>query len=488
VEEVVAVRILIVEDEVDNAVALKDLLTSRLPTAELVFAADKAAAIRAISAEDAYFDFIVLDRKIPPDELSKSSADTAHGEAVLEKIREVAPAAIICVLTAFQDIGMASSAMNRFRVKTVLSDIPALEYLQKDKMISVADLAERVSAKMVDLRSVILDADPAALPIPVRILLRQIGHVLGAEQVNARAFNTGASTAKTFRVDLFNHDGSGCGNLVAKLDAMGPVDIEVGNFRKHVGAQLSVGDLPQLVGEPEFFYNYGVLCYRLAGEYPYSFFEFARRWPERAGEVVGRVEAIDQQWLTNVVPERLSIRELLEQFRVTEDNLKALPPGLSEALGRVLDQTVKVRRGCQHSDLHGENILVSEKGEPVFIDFGRVGRLSAPADAVTLELSMALHPDAALLRGTWPSLVQARNWWNLDAFCADTPHRSAVESCRQWARRVAEPIGQRSIAAIALAYCLWHLKFPKVHRDVALAIAESACEALLQMFEKDMDA
>jgi hypothetical protein len=153
----------------------------------------------------------------------------------------------------------------------------------------------------------------------------------------------------------------------------------------------------------------------------------------------------------------------------------------------LLDVTIVVGSGIQHSDLHGENILVSAAGEPVFIDFERVNRLPVPADAVMLELSLALHPAAASWRGDWPSIEQASRWWNVDEFAGGSAAFEGVSACREWARRIVTPVGVRAIAATALAYCLWQVRFPSVDRDKCLAIGGSAAKELGVMLERDMD-
>ena len=77
-------RILVVEDDVDNARTIKIVLRDTVPEAELSFATNRATAASMLRA--GLPDVLILDLKIPFDN-NQASPDRAHGEALLQETR-----------------------------------------------------------------------------------------------------------------------------------------------------------------------------------------------------------------------------------------------------------------------------------------------------------------------------------------------------------------------------------------------------------------
>ena len=101
-------RILIVEDEEDIRVALKDLLESSLERVEVTLAEDGNAGLRALQAQRP--DLIVSDYKMPG----------MSGLDFLQAARAYAPETPKILITAFPDLDLAVKSINDAHIENFL--------------------------------------------------------------------------------------------------------------------------------------------------------------------------------------------------------------------------------------------------------------------------------------------------------------------------------------------------------------------------------
>ncbi len=103
-------KLLIVEDDQKILDALDDAFIGVIEPAELTVCKSRDSAFEAI--ESGPFDFAVLDLKIPTvdDQLDD---ETAHGQAVFERLRSTQPGTPICFLTAYATDDFTSSLLTQ---------------------------------------------------------------------------------------------------------------------------------------------------------------------------------------------------------------------------------------------------------------------------------------------------------------------------------------------------------------------------------------
>ena len=210
----------------------------------------------------------------------------------------------------------------------------------------------------------------------------------------------------------------------------------------------------------------GGTLYSLAQGFDAALFEALRTDPGSGAAIVAWLREALQPWERAAAGRAVKVRDirrtLLPDNRIP--NLRAPVPWLTAELE---GQTVLVRWGPTHGDLHGGNVLINGSGNAVVIDFGRVGRAPTAVDPITLELSMALHPDSAFAGAGWPTIDQASNWHDLNKYLVHCPVAEFVEACRNWARDVSR--GDREMDAIVYAYGLRQL----LYSDSSLVLAEA---------------
>ena len=144
-------------------------------------------------------------------------------------------------------------------------------------------------------------------------------------------------------------------------------------------------------------------------------------------------------------------------------------------------KTVQSRSCCINGDLHGGNLLLSNTGHPMLIDFGDVGPGTVSLDPITLELCLYFHPQFALTSAAWIGGLAADNWHSLDQFASSMPRPQFVKGCRAWAHDVAA--SGREVLASAYAYLVRQLKYPDTNKVLAQRLLESVKNAFYATYE-----
>ena len=259
---------------------------------------------------------------------------------------------------------------------------------------------------------------------------------------------------------------------VAKLGPLEAVRDEKHRYDRFVAPILPVGSFATFVELVSAGGGAtGALFHRLADDYRKSLFDVLATEADKAPRVVSRLRTQLRPWsetpqMTEVL--LAEVRASLVEDTVVADHVSA---GLSSSWSEIERQRLYVKRCTSHGDLHGGNVLVAAPQKPVLIDFGRTGSAQAALDPLTLELSLALHPDSPLLGSGWPSVDQAAAWADLDEYVDGCPAAAFVRACREWAYDVGA--GDREVAAVVYGYAVRQLKYGHAD-DVAVAIANAA--------------
>jgi aminoglycoside phosphotransferase (APT) family kinase protein len=139
-------------------------------------------------------------------------------------------------------------------------------------------------------------------------------------------------------------------------------------------------------------------------------------------------------------------------------------------------ETVEVASAScmQHGDLHGLNVLVDSRGEPVVIDYGEVGRANPSLDPVTLELSVIFHPAAPDVG--WLTEADIESFFENGAYVSACPYAEFFRACRAWSATAQTSEEER--AATALAYVVRQLKYGNPTAPLARALMRAALARL----------
>jgi hypothetical protein len=144
-------------------------------------------------------------------------------------------------------------------------------------------------------------------------------------------------------------------------------------------------------------------------------------------------------------------------------------PRLGRLAWRTLeDRAVDVVSAIQHGDLHADNVLFDETGQPMLIDYADVAEAWSGWDAVSLELSLVVQRDSPWFGGSWPEASSCERWLDIDAYVAGCPNPDVVRGLRAWALDAA---GSRAtVGSLAYAYLVRQLKYHDIHEGRVLAI------------------
>jgi hypothetical protein len=194
--------------------------------------------------------------------------------------------------------------------------------------------------------------------------------------------------------------------------------------------------------------------------------------PDATEKIVTLLSELEATWQKGAKVETLTIGDLRREYIDDADFLPHADklPFDWQKLEKI---GVRVNRCCRHGDLHGLNVLLKNKTDPLLIDFALVGMAPASLDPLVLELSLLFHPACRGACGAWPTPEQAANWDNLDAFTAGCPLTAYVRRCRKWAVEV--EAGDKGMFATVYAFAVRQLKFKDGNHTLAIPVA--ACAA-----------
>jgi hypothetical protein len=301
----------------------------------------------------------------------------------------------------------------------------------------------------------------------VRILTRRTG----GSMARLEPLGGGLSGAQTIRADVETPEGARTALLAVKLGERRRVMDEAERYDRVAGL-LPVGlGAPLVTTVKAGAGRVGALGYRLADDYDRSLFA-ALSDDHEAAATAGRLAERFAEWYSTATPVTETVQDIRRRVVPDRDVIAALMPAELAALRRVETVEAASASCMQHGDLHGLNVLVNSRGEPVVIDYGEVGRATPSLDPVTLELSVIFHP-AAPDHG-WPTEARIASFFDDDAYESDCPYVEFLRTCRSWSATAQASHEER--AATALAYVLRQLQYgnPTIPLARALMLAAIA--------------
>lgn len=462
------IRILLVEDDSDEANALEGALSHSGDLA-VDRAADAAAARSALA--DGEHDIIVLDLAIPADS-RKLAPRRDEGERLVTDVLRDHPGTVLYVLSGHADLHLASQFSNLAGSEDLFGDRVderMLRFFPKEDLIGCVDALNEHIGRLVELDSVSLDTPVSGLSLTVseeralRILTRRSGGAVA----HVAALAGGLSSAKTVQLEAQDSEKARTALLAVKLGSLARVVDEaeryanvVGLMPPGLGAHLTTtvkagaGDM-------------GAVGYRLADDYDRSLFAALADDTESAA-IAARLADRFAEWYTGAAEITETVRDIRRRLISDAEVMSALSPSERGALAAV--ETVSVRSGncMQHGDLHGLNVLVDSRGEPVVIDYGDVGRANPAVDPVTLELSAIFHPDAP--DTGWPTEDDLDHFDDDVRYLSACPNPEFVRACRHWSAAAQRSPEER--AATVLAYAVRQLRYSNPTAPLARRLIE----------------
>lgn len=476
-------RILLVEDQeaslrqFDDALAAADL-TSRV---EVTVARWHDAATEIIDAVD--FDLAICDLHIPRQR--SDSPELSEGIAVYEYFSAVQPGTPTILVTGSGDERRAREfAAERAPVDIfgINEPYPMADFVFKDEL---PDCIRRIQDIELQLRSlgeielITRSSGDWTPPLQARAL-RIFARRNGAKRVEIDPLG-GLSGAAALRATLLLDPDTVVATVFAKLGDLH--DLEDEAKRYHEGAlRLPAGAYAPLLDRVEGGAGrVGGLFYGLAEQHQRSLFEVLAERPEDGAQTVRRLREVLERWRDRDEAEDQLITTLRRR-RIGSSDLKEHAPALGETCWAFERRKVPIRLSLQHGDLHGENVLVSQSGAPLLIDFANVEALPAAFDPVVLEMSLVFQEGSPFLRGTWPTPQQCERWDDLDAYLEGCPVPEVVRVCREWAMEEART--EASVYAVAYAEALRQILYSRRDPQCAIGIARSAARAGTRLLDE----
>jgi CheY-like chemotaxis protein len=477
-------RLLIVEN---NASFEADLRGGIAGIANVVIevARSREEAVRAIN--DGEYDLILCDLRIPS-AVGRVDAAVEHGLAVHSHARLETPGTPVVVMSAYGTLDIVKGlyeAAPREDPFGLRRDEPMSTFFQKSDLPELVEHVKTTATHRAALENIAIHSGGVdfGLSVADRTVIRLFCRRHDGVVARLRPLRPGLSSARVIRIEVVDEHGARRSQALAKLSSYLEAVDEAARFRRLVAPQLASGAFAHLIDEVKAgACRTAGLFYWFAGgngdpdAYSSSLFDLL---PDNEDVAVRAVEGLKERlrpWVAAAHQEELTVRDV-RRLLVDDQEFADIAPGLvPESASRVEDMQVYVNRGPEHGDLHGFNVLVRADAAAVIIDFGSLMSAPITVDPVTLELSTLFHPDSPMRDLEWPSLEQAREWTSMDNFAAGSPITRFLGGCREWAHERSASDGE--VFAVAYAYAVRQLKYPRTNHERANAIAEAALEAL----------
>ncbi|MFP3559277.1 response regulator [Paraburkholderia sp. SIMBA_049] len=456
-------KVLIVEDDQDFTDELRETLEGE--GAQCTFAANKEAALMKI--RDEFFDLILLDLNIPTSD-GALDGDPVHGHSVFGAARVDAPGTPVIVLTGSSAEKFIPSLLEHSAKVDVWggAQLQMVAFHPKHKLDQFPALLAQYRGEVGALRIVELKRNGLTLSESEERLIRIFARNAGGTKVAISEISGGLSGTRVLRLKVTNAAGMVVHNTVSKIGEPRAIRDEDEKYTKYV-SRLPPEATPRKLKVLEHGGKAtSGIFYGLAEGFEQNAFDIVQAKSVPV-DIVDRIAKLVSRWAGNVESRR-AIRDIRRRF-LTDDKAELVKQQVAWA-EPLEDAEIQVKWNCAHGDLHGLNVLVSEEGTPILIDYGDAGDGPSSMDAVTLELCLFFHPKGPLRASQWPSKDQALLWGDLDRYLIDCPYPDFVRACRKWALDAAA--GEREVAAVAYSYLLRQLRYRDVDTDRARSLME----------------
>ena len=466
-------RILLVEDDPTFGPFLTSELAQQEREIEVRHVESRDGALDALGSD--VWDLVICDLKIPAENGGLDAA-VEHGMAVIAEAQRISPGTPMIVLSAFHTIEIAQRLTEAARQEDIYGSTTLermIRFFQKSEVDRCLGAAKQHAAALLRLGEIeVIGVEATA----ERRVLRVFAARQDGNRVRASSIGGGLSSARVMKVQVFRGDAR-VGSVLCRVAGKAEADREIAAYDRFVAPMLPNGlftpRMPQIVQGAGQAVG---IFYTLIGSGDVSLFDVLRTDPGAATALLQQLRQGTAPWVQAAAAAAVAVGDIRRSF-ISDAAFASVQGRLigcrwADAEARV----IQIRRGPQHNDLHGLNILV-DSNRPVMIDFAEVADAPSATDPVTLELSNYFHPRGVRCSGEARARILAGEWWT---GAPDPALAAFVLECRQWANTVAA--GDRECLACAYGFAVRQLKYEDTDKELAAAIACAAVNALLATF------
>jgi CheY-like chemotaxis protein len=466
-------KLLVVEDDETTADFLAEQF-KKIPRVEAVFAKSRDSAF--VMLDSFSFDLVVLDLKLPSTD-NALDAEPVHGLAIHAAILDKSRGTPVIVFSGFGTLQLVNELLTNCERHDIFGGGSVrlmTTFKEKSQMAQLLVEVKEFSERLFELNRIEISFGlaPISLSYDEKKILRIFARANRGQNIRITLLGGGLSGAKTCRLEIQDNHKTTSSYAVVKLGRIEDLEREHDGFQRLVSPVIRVGSFAHVI----HFVKAGAggtggLFYGLAKEHDTSLFDAMRDFPSGIENIIFQLRSMERVWQDGAPASSTTIREIRRQM-IDDAAFADVQSLLPFDWRRIEDLPVRIRLCSQHSDLHGLNVLLKNRTEPLLIDFGAVRSAPACLDSLILELSLLFHPTIRMIRGSWPTTAQAQKWDDLSAYLVDCPLPSYVKTCREWSFEV--EAGDQGVFATVYAFCVRQLKFPGVDHKLAIAVAESA--------------
>jgi CheY-like chemotaxis protein len=386
------IKILIIEDDPVFFDALSELVSDVCVSASITHVSNQEHAFEII--ERCVFDLILLDLSIP--KYSESFDDhPEYGHEVLTTARRVAIGTPIIVLTGSTAEPFITSMLKLSESTDIWGSgkrHQLVSFHAKHKLDSFHEILSEYARDFEELNNVEVERGGIELDESEIRLIRIFARKFGGVRCSVGNVPGGLSGAKVLRLTTTKDTGDVVHSTICKLGASEKIKVEDERYNRHI-----VTLPPQATPRKVMLLEHGAknksgIFYSLAEGYNFNAFS-PNFMAENSDHLIGSLSGLMSSWcVTAQSRKRISdVRRVL----LTDEKADALISSNSLEWAKNFESNyIQLKWGVSHGDLHGFNILVSESGMPLLIDYGDTQEGPHSLDPITLELSLLYHADA----------------------------------------------------------------------------------------------
>lgn len=388
--------------------------------------------------------------------------DPKHGHAVFSHIRLEVPGTPIIVLTGSSGEEYIPTLLAHSEKSDIWGKLPLqlVAFHRKHLLDTFPEILVKYLSEFSSIYDIELRKRAVSLSEQEDRLIRIFCRKFSAARCSVSKIGGGLSGSKVFRLSLTNASGVLIHDVICKISDHHTITDEGGRYNKYI-SRLPPDATPRKLAVLEF--GGGNMCgvfYGLADGFNRTAFEMINSTAPEVNMFFESLKNLLVKWFSNVEI-RIEVSKI-RNFFILDDKFESVK---SRSYFPWMDgfekNFIQARQACAHYDLHGLNVLVSDAGVPILIDYGDIFEGPASIDPITLELSLFFHPDGPLRQSEWPDEETAKKWGDLESYLVNCPCANFIRECRKWTNEVAA--GEREIAAIAYSYLVRQLKYEETN-------------------------
>ena len=387
-------RVLLVEDEETTIDEIRGRLEAECGAAVEV-AVSRNSAQRILEG-DRDFDLIICDLRIPTQDRSLD-IDEKHGLFIHNVAKESHPGTFRRFLSgfvSFDNVGDSLSTGQALDVFGTGEPWPLVAGFRKSNQREFLEWVRELSTALTEIDEIAIQTSgsPSLTEFEGRTL-RIFARGLDGVRIGATSLG-GMSGTRVLRVEIRDASQAKVGLVVAKIGSIEEIEDEHERYRRFAPPVLGVGTFAPFAGKVVHGGGRsGAVFYTLAERGYKDLFQLVMDDVSKSEVAVTRLREAHHEWRGNRKEGGLSVGRVRSRG-IAEGEFSPWREHLGRReVERAEGMIISVREFVQHGDLHGLNVLVDGRGQPLIIDYGDLGQHPGSLDPVTLEMSFVFHAE-----------------------------------------------------------------------------------------------